>query len=77
MLHYVTKTEKIVYVHSITCSKCKIVVSDSDYDFSERIEIEGQGGYNSIIGDGRKYRLDLCESCFLELCGDYIEYEGE
>ena len=61
-------------VVSITCSKCKKVVTPDDFiEWQEFFVYTGCGGYGSVFGDGTKYRIDLCQSCMFKLIGGYAE----
>lgn len=71
----VQKTEEAVT--GIKCDKCGKVryYENSLFEVQEHLCLSGIGGFGSKIGDGVKWQLDLCEDCFLGLCGDYIRYK--
>jgi protein-arginine kinase activator protein McsA len=55
---------------SMICNKCKKESSD-EWEMSEKfISISHTGGFNSVIDDGQKYDIDLCEHCFKEMFED-------
>lgn len=70
-----TTTEEVV--ESIKCNKCGRIISLTEQkDFVEIQEMFSYyftGGYGSVFGDECSYRIDLCQNCFKELLGDYLE----
>lgn len=73
----IQKTEQ-VHV-GIRCDKCgkEKTYRENPFEVEEYICLDGRGGFNSKIGDEAKWELDLCEDCFLELCGNYIRYKED
>jgi hypothetical protein len=54
---------------SIICDRCgrRAEVESEDFEFAEYLSLDRIGGYGSIIGDGTRLQLDLCEYCIKEL----------
>lgn len=79
MIEYEERT--FVVPRYLQCNKCKkkydLYTNDLEEDMEahEFVNIEYVGGYNSIFGDETKVRLNLCQHCFKELCGEYVELE--
>lgn len=48
-------------VYRVICNKC-----GEDAHKYEHFSVFYQGGYESILGDGTKYKFDLCEKCLGE-----------
>jgi len=51
------------------CDRCglRAEVRDVDFEFCEFISIRHLGGYGSVIGDGARVEIDLCQHCFKAL----------
>jgi hypothetical protein len=75
------KTFKTVATQELTavvCDGCGLQASaGSDYDFHEFISIAHHCGYSSIHGDGKQISIDLCQQCFVDMCGDTIRVTDE
>lgn len=63
---------------SLVCDVCK-----KEYDCKKDVmeiqefqSINIIGGYDSVFGDGRKLKLDICQHCLKKLLGEYM-VEGE
>ncbi len=54
---------------SIICDRCgrRSDIESDDVEFDEYLSLNRIGGYGSIIGDGTRLQLDLCEYCIKEL----------
>jgi hypothetical protein len=63
---------EITEVVSITCDKCKKEVTDDPMEAQEFISINIDCGYMSILGDGNRYSVDLCQHCVKEVLGPYL-----
>ncbi|MBA6418035.1 hypothetical protein H4J50_18775 [Colwellia sp. 6M3] len=62
----------------LICDGCGIQASvDGDYEFHEFISIRRHCGYGSIHGDGRQIDIDLCQQCFVDMCGDTLRVTDE
>lgn len=58
---------------AIICDKCgRRAESDLDhFEVQEYLSIDNIGGYGSVIGDGTRLQLDLCQHCVKELLLPY------
>lgn len=71
------KTQNFTYVYKLECDRCKKQFTEKDFiDWQECISIREVGGYGSIFGDGYQISLDLCQDCFKEICGKFINVHG-
>ena len=60
-------------IAKIVCDGCGLqATAERDYDFHEFISIEHSCGYGSIHGDGKQMKIDLCQQCFADMCGDIL-----
>jgi len=77
MIHYKKKFRVLDNEpESIVCDKCGIeVFDDNPMEIQEFHHINFVGGYGSVFGDGAWVRCDLCQSCLMELIGDYCRRE--
>ncbi|MGL1956404.1 MAG: hypothetical protein OCD00_03690 [Colwellia sp.] len=77
MKHYKVITQE--ELSDLTCDKClKKVNKDSEpYQFQEFISISHRCGYESIFEDGVQLTLDLCQHCFKNECGEFIQVNAE
>lgn len=65
-------------IETIVCDSCGLQASaESDYEFHEFISIKHHCGYSSIHGDGKHIRIDLCQQCFADMCGDSLLVEDK
>jgi antitoxin CcdA len=57
----------------LICDGCGLqTTTDEGYEFGEFITINKQCGYGSIHGDGNQLSVDLCQHCFVDMCGDKL-----
>lgn len=58
---------------SIICDRCgRRAENGSDsFEFSEYVSIDHVCGYGSIIEDGSRFEIDLCQYCVKALLCDY------
>jgi len=58
---------------SIICDRCDRVAQkvSNNFEFEEYLSIDYIGGYGSIIGDGTRIQLELCQYCIKELLLPY------
>ena len=75
MINYTTETTTVKIVKSLMCDCCRKTFSDV-MDTQEFTHIDAIGGYNSAIGDGARYKCDLCSSCVKYLLGQYLRTEA-
>jgi len=54
---------------SISCDRCGSSAENepNNFEFEEFLSIDHACGYGSIIGDGTRLQLDLCQHCVKEL----------
>ena len=75
-VQYKTIQTLVTGLESITCSRCKKVITPDDFvEWQELQSIDFIGGYGSKFGDGIKIRIDLCQQCLYDLCKDFVEYD--
>lgn len=60
---------------AITCDRCKTEYDDI-MEMQEFLHFENDAGYGSVMGDGNRLRLDLCQTCVKELLGPFIRVVG-
>lgn len=79
MIKYKTVTEEREIPVTFICDRCKREFDrEKDWEeIGEVVRLCDIGGYNSIIGDGTKWKVDLCQYCLYDLCGQYMEIESE
>ena len=58
---------------AIICDRCgRRAESDMNrFEFEEYLSIDQVCGYGSIIGDGTRLQLDLCQHCVKELLSPF------
>lgn len=78
MITYDTKLQDVEIIISVTCDKCKEVISTDDLvGIQEMHHIRHQGGYGSIFGDGNEVCCDLCQHCLRDLISDFFRIKGD
>lgn len=60
---------------SITCDCCKTIYADV-MEIQEFLHYANDAGYGSVMGDGNRLRLDLCQHCTKRLLGGFIRVSG-
>ena len=50
-------------------------MSANGTEFHESLSIDRDCGSGSIFGEGKKLRLDLCQSCVREVLGEWIQVQ--
>jgi len=55
----------------MTCDRCHIT-EDDVLEMQEWLKLDILGDYASLLGDGERWELDLCQKCFHELLGQYM-----
>lgn len=65
---YIATMHKII---GLKCDVCKKEYND-EMDIQEFIRLKQRSGYSSIIGDDIEWNIDICEKCFVEKFGKYI-----
>ena len=58
---------------SIICDRCgrRAENESNSFEFGEYLSLDRIGGYGSIIGDGTRLQLDLCQYCIKELLSPF------
>ena len=47
--------------------------NEDQMEIQEFVRINTVGGYNSVFGDGREIKLDMCQKCFKEKLGEFVQ----
>jgi len=55
--------ETVSVVHQNRCDRCGKEAERGEVDFLAMRSISFDAGYDSIVGDGNRVEVDLCESC--------------
>lgn len=74
MQHIETATREVKVIASVTCDRCGKTEEPSFGGFEGWHFFRDTGGYGSVFGDGTVWTLDLCESCFKALVGEWVCY---
>jgi hypothetical protein len=56
----------------ITCDGCGQQATPDDADFYEFISVSHRCGSGSIHGEGNQFSIDLCQQCFVDMCGNSL-----
>ena len=67
-----TPTKTITHIECDRCGK-EVFPSEDELDSQEAIHFEFTGGFSSVFGDGTTIYLDLCQHCFKEVLGEYVQ----
>jgi hypothetical protein len=67
------ENQPVEVLDDVVCDVCGRRVPPEDHECHEIIRIGGVGGYDSIIGDGVFWSLDICQNCFVERLGQFIQ----
>ena len=70
MKHFEDKVVK--EISKLTCDGCGEQATPDDSSFYEFISVSHKCGYDSIHGDGNQISIDLCQKCFVDMCGDSL-----
>lgn len=63
------------YVKQVRCDRCGREAEDGESEFYEFTSIDYKAGYGSILGDGNRVRIDLCQHCLKETLGAWLRVE--
>jgi len=63
------------YVKQVRCDRCGREAEDGESEFYEFTFIDYKAGYGSILGDGNRVRIDLCQHCLKEMLGTWLRVE--
>ena len=58
-------------LEGIRCDVCRTYYNDV-FELQEFFSVNDVGGYYSILGDGTKIMIDVCQYCFKEKFGEFI-----
>ncbi len=68
------ENQPVEVLDAVVCDICGRRATPEDHEeFPNMIRLSDVGGYNSDIGDGVPWTLDMCEECFMERLGQYIQ----
>lgn len=78
-----TVTEEVI--EAIICDRCKKPIAhrteDGKWDnviaIQEMHLFHFQGGYCSVFGDGAVIKGDICQQCFNEVLGEFLQISYE
>ena len=72
------ENQPVKVLDAIVCDVCSHQFTPEDHSgFYELIRIGGTGGYDSVIGDGVRWSLDICQNCFVDRFGPFIQREND
>ena len=55
------------------CDICKKDMMECDtMERQEMVNFHGVGGYGSVFGDGTEFYIDMCQHCFKNILGKYV-----
>jgi len=60
------------YVMQLRCDRCGRLADEGEWEFLEYSSIEYTAGYGSILGDGNRVAIDLCQHCLKEVLGPWL-----
>lgn len=61
------------YVKALRCDRCERSAEAGDPEFHEFTSIDFIAGYASILGDGSRVELDVCQHCLHETLGQWLQ----
>lgn len=68
------ESKSVDVLDAILCDVCGSRIASEDHaEYPELIRVGGVGGYGSVIGDGVRWSLDICQHCFVERLGPFIQ----
>jgi hypothetical protein len=63
-------------IHSIECDRCKTTHTNT-MEIQEFLSFRDTAGYgNRVVGDMTRWSIDLCQDCWYDLLGPYIQKEN-
>jgi hypothetical protein len=65
-------TKPQAYIKAIRCDRCSREADEGDNEFNEFTSIDTHAGYGSILGDGNRVQVDLCQHCLKETLGPWL-----
>jgi hypothetical protein len=60
------------YVKQLRCDRCRRLADEGEWEFLEFAAIEYTAGYGSILGDGNRVAIDLCQHCLKEILSPWL-----
>lgn len=75
MIKTETIYEQVQKTISVTCDRCNKEYDDI-MEMQEFLHYRNDAGYGSVLGDGNKLRMDMCQYCVQEVLGPFIRTEG-
>ena len=68
--------EKILWVQCDNCGVTHYNNPSGIYEIQEFLSFSDTAGYgNRVVGDMTKWSIDLCQDCWYDLLGPYIQKE--
>jgi hypothetical protein len=61
------------YVKQLRCDRCHRLANEGGWEFLEFAAIDYTAGYGSILGDGNRVAIDLCQHCLKETLGPWLQ----
>ncbi|MDP3245372.1 MAG: hypothetical protein Q8M93_00190 [Polaromonas sp.] len=65
--------EPVSVVHQIRCDRCGKEAERGEIAFAQMRRLGFDAGYDSVFGDGNRVELDLCEPCFRDTLGAWLQ----
>jgi hypothetical protein len=64
-------------LYSVTCDICKKIfkLETDSLEIEEFIHIYKECGYDSVFGDEKIVKLDMCQYCFNKHLGEFVRIE--
>lgn len=60
-----------------TCDICKTKFAQDNWpELQEAIHVKHNCGYGSVFGDLSTISLDICQHCFSQILGAYVQTKG-
>lgn len=60
---------------AVVCDRCGLRVESDDWiERQEMLRWSMTGGYGSLVGDGERVSLDLCQKCVQEVLGEFLQH---
>lgn len=62
------------YTQKLICDRCgrEAELDDQDCEFHEFTSIQYRAGYGSVLGDGNRVEVDLCQHCVKDTLGTWL-----
>jgi hypothetical protein len=73
MKKFRTETHEVQVAEGCYCDTCqRYVASEDTLEHQEMLHLRVNGGYASVLGDGSRWELDLCQHCMKKILGPYL-----